>query len=54
MVRLHAVNDWLQQCLITLTADLSTAFFALEPAPANARSQSQSQTDGGSQKQSLS
>lgn len=54
VVRLHAVNDWLQQCLITLTADLSTAFFALEPAPANARSQSQSQTDGGSQKQSLS
>jgi uncharacterized alpha-E superfamily protein len=45
--RLHDVNDWLQQQLIDLTAELSQTFFALEPpAPEKpaAQTQTQSQT----------
>jgi len=50
VVRLHDVNDWLQQRLIELTAELSQAFFGLEPkqtepaTPAQTQSQTQTQT----------
>ena len=50
VIRLHTINDWLQQRLIGLTAELSQTFFALEqPARApvvvtNSQSQTQSQS----------
>ncbi len=43
--RLHDVNDWLQQQLIELTAELSQTFFALEPpAPEKPAAQTQTQS----------
>lgn len=42
--RLHTVNDWLQQRLIELTAELGTTFFSLEPPAASAQGQTQTQT----------
>ncbi len=42
--RLHDVNDWLQQQLIELTAELSQTFFALEPPKPEPVAQSQTQT----------
>ena len=42
--RLHAVNDWLQQQLIALTAELGKTFFGLEPPRPASATQTQSQT----------
>ena len=50
--RLHAVNDWLQQQLIALTAELSETFFALEPPKPEPATQGQTQSQ--TQTQSLS
>ncbi len=52
--RLHAVNDWLQQQLIALTAELGQTFFGLESPKPVSETESQTQSQGQTQSQSLS
>ena len=54
VVRLHTVNDWLQQRLIELTSELSATFFSLEPPPPPKPAQAQSQTHSQKQSQTQS